>query len=105
MRRIFEEAEAMVSLARAVAAVFALGALHTEALAGDRSDAGIDADDARTQAILGTPGFGPADRGDHGHATRQPQRSSHLRTGRARASSAGGAKGLRPRTEGCERQA
>jgi hypothetical protein len=93
MRWIIEEAEAMVSLARAVAAVFALGALPTAALGGDRSDAGIDADDARTQAILGTPGFGPADRGDRGHAARQPRRSSHVRTGRAHAPSTGGAKG------------
>ena len=83
----------MVGLARAVAAVFALGALPTAALAGDRSDAGIDADDARTQAILGTPGFGPADRRDRGHAARQPRRSSHVRTGRAHAPSTGGAKG------------
>ena len=82
----------MVSVASAVAAVFALCALHTQALAGDRTDAGLDADDARTQVILGKPGFGPVDRGDHGHATRQPRRSSHVQTGRALAQSAGRAK-------------
>ena len=82
----------MVRLARAVAAVFALGALPTAALAGDRSDAGIDADDARTQAILGTPGVGPAGQRDRGHDARQPRRSPHGRNGRAHAPSAGGAK-------------
>ena len=82
----------MVGLARAVAAVFALGALPTAAFAGDRSDAGIDADDARTQAILGTPGIGPADQRDRGHAARQLRRSSHGGTGRAHAPSTGGAK-------------
>jgi hypothetical protein len=82
----------MVALARAVAAVFALGALPTAVLAGDRSDAGIDADDARTQAILGTPGFGPAGQRDRGHAGRQPRRSSHVRTARGHAPSTGGAK-------------
>jgi hypothetical protein len=81
----------MVGLARAVAAVFALGAL-TAVLAGDRSDAGIDADDARTQAILGTPGFGPAGQRDRGDAVRQPRRSSHVRTGRTHAPFNGGAK-------------
>ena len=49
----------MVGLARAVAAVFALGALPTAVLAGDRSDAGIDEDDARTQAILEHLPLGP----------------------------------------------
>ena len=82
----------LVGLAPAVAAVFALGALPTAALAGDRSDAGVDADDARTRAILGTPGSGSADRHDRGHAARQPRRSSHVRTGGALAPSAGSAK-------------
>ena len=39
-----------------------IAATPAAALAGDRSDAGIDADDARTDAILGTPGSAPADR-------------------------------------------
>jgi hypothetical protein len=82
----------MAGFARAVAAVFALGALPTAALAGDRSDAGMDADDARTQAILGTPGFGPAGQRDRRHAARQPRRSSHGGTGHAHAPSTGGAK-------------
>jgi hypothetical protein len=82
----------MVGLARSVAAVFALGVLSGPALADNRSDAGTDADDARTQAILGTPGFGPAGQRDRGHAARQPRRSSHGKTSRAHAPSAGGAK-------------
>ena len=81
----------MVGLARAVAAVFALGALPTAVLAGDRSDAGIDEDDARTQAILRTPAFGPVGQRDRGHAARQPRRSSRVRTGRTHAPSNGGA--------------
>ena len=58
------------------------------AIAGERSDAGIDADDARTQAILAAPGFAPANRGDR-DILRPPRPKSHVRSGHAVAGRAG----------------
>jgi len=76
----------MAALARAVAAMIAVGGLSGSALSGDRRDAGVDADDARTDAILGAHGLAPADRRDPGHALRPAWRTPHGRPGRARAS-------------------
>jgi hypothetical protein len=68
----------MAGVLRAGAAAVALSA--APALAGDRSDAGIDADDARTQAILGTPGSMAAGQRDSKSVDRPPRRSSHVRS-------------------------
>ena len=73
----------MAALVRAVAAMIALGALAGPSLAGDRSDAGVDADDARTEAILGAHGPAPAGRRDAGRAMRPARRTPHGRKGRA----------------------
>ena len=69
----------------AVAAAFALGAISSLApavLAGERSDAGVDADDARTNAILGTLDPAAERRGVRPDAPAL-KRSLRIRPGRA----------------------
>ena len=68
-----------------VVAAFALGAIGSLApavLAGERRDAGVDADDARTQAILGTLNPAAADRRDVRPDAPALKPSLHIRPGR-----------------------
>ncbi len=70
------------------AAAVALSA--APAIAGDRSEAGIDADDARIQAILGTPGSVAAERRDNKSVARSLRGSQHVRSHHAVPVIAGG---------------